>query len=177
MNKTIDIRETRSEDLPALERLYRVAFPDEDLLPLVRALLAGDQDVLSLAAVAGEVIVGHVAFTRCTIGEDGPRAALLGPLAVAPDRQRRGIARALVAAGHDRLAGEGIGHVFVLGDPAFYNRLGFTREDAVEPPYALPDEWDGAWQSLRLGMRDAAPPPAGGLMLPAVWLRPELWGP
>ena len=175
MNQPIDTRETGSEDLPALERLYRHTFPDEDLLPLVRDLLAGDQDVLSLAAIEGAAIVGHVAFTRCMIGADGLRAALLGPLAVAPDHQRQGIARAIVAAGHDRLAREGIGHVFVLGDPAFYSRLGFTREDAVNPPYALPDEWDGAWQSL--GLLDGPPPPAGDLTLPAVWMRPELWGP
>ena len=175
MTAKIEIRETTPDEIPALERLYRATFPEEDLVALVRDLVHAGPDVLSLAAVADGAIVGHVAFTRCAIGESGTRAALLAPLAVAPDRQRRGLGRALVNAGFDRLAEEGILNVFVLGDPAYYSRLGFTREDAVLPPYALPPEWDGAWQSVRL--RGAANAPPGSLNLPGVWLRPELWLP
>jgi putative acetyltransferase len=175
MTAESEIRKTTPGDIPALERLYRATFPDEDLVVLVRELVSGAGDVLSLAAVADGAIAGHVAFTRCTIGESGTRAALLAPLAVAPDRQRQGLGRALVIAGFDRLSEESIPYVFVLGDPAYYSRLGFTREDAVMPPYALPPEWDGAWQSVRL--RGATSPPPGSLDLPPVWLRPELWLP
>jgi putative acetyltransferase len=170
-----EIRETTPGDTSALERLYRATFPDEDLVALVRELVGGAGDVLTLAAVTDGTIAGHVAFTRCTIGESGTRAALLAPLAVAPDRQRQGLGRALVAAGFDHLSEESILYVFVLGDPACYSRLGFTREDAVMPPYALPPDWDGAWQST--GLRGAASPPPGSLDLPPVWLRPELWLP
>jgi putative acetyltransferase len=175
MTAETEIRETTPDEIPALERLYRATFPEEDLVALVGDLMSAGPDVLSLAAVADGAIVGHVAFTRCTIGESGTRAALLAPLAVTPDRQRQGLGRALVNAGFDCLAEERILYVFVLGDPAYYSRLGFTREDAVMPPYALPPEWDGAWQSARL--RGAARPPPGSLDLPPVWLRPELWLP
>ena len=175
MTAESEIRKTTPGDIPALERLYRATFPDEDLVVLVRELVSGAGDVLSLAAVADGAIAGHVAFTRCTIGESGTRAALLAPLAVAPDRQRQGLGRALVIAGFDRLSEESIPYVFVLGDPAYYSRLGFTREDAVMPPYALPPEWDGAWQSRILG--DEAVPLTGRLSVPPQWLQPALWAP
>lgn len=175
MTGTVEIRETDAGDLPALERLYRDAFPEEDLVALVRDLLGGNVSVLSLAAFSKGAIVGHVAFTRCTAGADAVFVALLGPLAVAPDRQRQGIGRALVATGHDRLAAVGVAHVYVLGDPAYYSRLGFVREDNVRPPYELPEEWDGAWQSARF--RDTTPAPEGTIDLPLVWLRRELWSP
>ena len=50
-------------------------------------------------------------------------------------------------------------HVYVLGDPAYYGRSGFIPEPAIAPPYALPEEWRDAWQSLSLG--DAPQPPTG----------------
>ena len=68
-----------------------------------------------------------------------------------------------------------IGHVYVLGDPNYYGRSGFLAEIEVSPPYPLPAEWDGAWQSIRLG--DAEPPPEGTLQAPAPWTKPELWLP
>jgi len=37
----MNIRETDSDDLPLIETLYPVAFPGEDLLPVVRQLLNG----------------------------------------------------------------------------------------------------------------------------------------
>jgi hypothetical protein len=43
-----------------------------------------------------------------------------------------------------------VGKVLVLGDPAYYGRFGFAKETAIQPPYPLPEAWDGAWQSLVL---------------------------
>ncbi|WP_339763998.1 hypothetical protein [uncultured Hoeflea sp.] len=56
----IKIRQSLDTDMPAIERLYPAAFPDEDLLPLVRHLLTGEPDILSLVAEAGQSIAGHV---------------------------------------------------------------------------------------------------------------------
>ena len=97
-----------------------------------------------------ESVVGHVIFTRCGIGEGSNDAALLAPLAVAPDRQRQGIGSAIVQAGLQRLPTIGVDQVYVLGDPAYYGRLGFRPEVGVTPPYPLPAEWQEAWQSINL---------------------------
>ncbi|WP_421851862.1 GNAT family N-acetyltransferase [Oricola sp.] len=173
MNATFKIRDSQAGDIEALDRLYPDAFPEEDLVPLVHALLAGDQPVLSLVATSGGEVVGHVVFTRCAVPECGGRAALLGPLAVAPARQKAGIGSALIRAGHEKLAAEDVTQVLVLGDPAYYSRHGFAPERAVAPPYPLPDEWDGAWQSLALG---GGPALEGTLDVPASWRHPEYWG-
>ena len=52
----------------------------------------------------------------------------LAPVAVLPDRQRKGTARALIGAGHLRLKTLGEKIVFVLGDPDYYKRFGFSHE-------------------------------------------------
>lgn len=171
----IEIRNSRADDLPAIERLYPRAFPDEDLLPLVRQLLTEEPGILSLVAEAGDAAAGHILFTLCAITGSDARAALLAPLAVAPEWQRKGIGSALIREGLDRLGQAGVAHVYVLGDPAFYGRSGFRMETGVAPPYPLPEEYREAWQSLGLG--GATPLGRGELLLPEVWMQPALWGP
>lgn len=173
--ESIEIRETVPGDLALIEAVYRDAFPDEDLLPLVRALLQEAQVALSLAGLIGSTLVGHVIFTRCGIAGSSDKVALLGPLAVDPARQRQGIGSAIVRAGLQRLEDAGVSHVYVLGDPAYYGRLGFVPETVVAAPYPLPAEWSGAWQSISL--RGAEPPCRGKLSVPKPWLEPALWAP
>ena len=102
-------------------------------------------------------------------------AALLGPLAVSPAWQRQGIGSAIVRAGLRRLADADVNRLYVLGDPAYYGRLGFLPEFLVEPPFPLPAEWDGAWQSQNVG--EPTTPCAGKLSVPPPWLKPALWAP
>ncbi|MEM8817450.1 MAG: N-acetyltransferase [Pseudomonadota bacterium] len=175
MTEKLEIRESRPDDLAALESLYPQAFPDEDLLPVVRDLLPDTTVTLSLVATMGAQITGHVIFTKCGVTGSSVNAALLGPLAVAPARQRQGVGTAIVRDGLRRLQEAKVSLVCVLGDPAYYGRLGFLRESSVEPPYPLPDEWDGAWQSRRLC--EIAKPCTGRLSVPSQWLEPALWAP
>lgn len=170
-----EIRESTQADLAAIESLYPKAFPDEDLLPLVRDLLQDPAVALSLVGVIDAHIAGHAIFTLCGVDGSDAKAALLGPLAVEPTRQRQGIGGSLVQAGLQRLADEGADVVCVLGDPAYYSRLGFSPDDLVEPPFALPPEWQTAWQSQYLN--DATPPCSGKLAAPPQWLKPALWAP
>ena len=48
MISKLEIRESRHSDAIGIEQLYVDAFPDEDLLPLVRELLDLRQSVISL---------------------------------------------------------------------------------------------------------------------------------
>jgi putative acetyltransferase len=169
------IRESGTDDLAAIESIYPEAFPDEDLLPVVRDLLNDTGVATSLVATIDTQIVGHVIFTRCAVVGNSAEVSLLGPLAVAPAWQRQGIGSAVVQTGLRRLEESGVSLVLVLGDPAYYGRLGFLPESAVEPPYRLPPEWDGAWQSQSLGQ--PATPCVGKLSVPAQWRQPLLWAP
>jgi putative acetyltransferase len=172
-----EIRTTIPGDQPDLNALYRAAFPDEDLLPLVDRLIADEPGILSLAATIGDQLVGHILFTPCGVGDgEGERhAALLGPLAVAPSRQRRGVGSALVRDGFNRLRQTALRRVLVLGDPNYYRRFGFLAEKSIVPPYDLPADWSEAWQSVKL--EDGMETPAGILRPPAAWLSPSLWAP
>jgi putative acetyltransferase len=172
---SIEIRESLPNDVTAIETLYPDAFPDEDLLPLVRELLREGSSVVSLVGIADKTLVGHVVFTTCSIVGDSDKVALLGPLAVAPNWQRQGIGNAIVRAGLRRVENAGTNQVYVLGDPAYYGRFGFKPDDSVTPPYPLPDEWRGAWQSLSL--HGNKPPLCGKLSVPQPWRRQALWAP
>lgn len=170
-----EIRTSRVPDPSALSALYHAGFPDEDLLPLVRRLLHEDATVLSLVATCDGSLAGHVLFTACGIEGCDDRAALLGPLVVAPKRQRQGIGQALVRTGLGLLWQAGPTLVCVLGDPAYYGRLGFAAETAVAPPCPLPPAWRPAWQSRR--SRGDEPPRSGRLLVPGPWRDPALWTP
>lgn len=169
---SVEIRAGRAGDLAALEALYAAAFPDEDLVPLIRRLAAAPEAVC-LVAVRDGTVVGHVAFSRCGLAGAELQLALLGPLAVAPAEQGRGIGAALVRAGLAKMRAEGAVRALVYGDPGYYGRLGFVEERGVMPPYPIRPEWRTGWQSVPLALPDAAP--RGRLLVPQPWRRPELW--
>ena len=175
MLSEFEIREIAEADISGIESLYPQAFPDEDLVPLVRDLLSDPDVAISLVGTVGSQIAGHAIFTKCCILENGIKAALLGPLAVAPAWQSQGIGSAIVRAGLSRLKDEGVNLVLVLGDPAYYSRFGFAPETPVQPPYPLPDEWQGAWQSLYLDGKKLSR--SGKLAVPPQWQKRALWAP
>lgn len=170
-----DLRETTSDDMSALEALYRSAFPQENLIPLVRRLLDDMGNVLSLAAIRDGHIFGHIAFTNCEISPSGDGIALLGSLAVAPAAQNQGIGRRLVHGGLERLASMGCRQVQVLGDPDYYRRFGFEQDDHVTPPYDLPEAWHRAWQSVLLTRNGGRV--KGRLSVLSAWQEKSLWLP
>jgi ribosomal protein S18 acetylase RimI-like enzyme len=107
---TIQIRTASLADAPTLLELWRAAdavpsVTDDE--PSVRRLLERDPEAL-LLAVEGDRIVGTL-----IVGWDGWRGNM-ARLAVLPDRQRRGIASALVAAAKARLAALGARRVTAL---------------------------------------------------------------
>jgi putative acetyltransferase len=163
------LRKATADGLPALLALYTLAFPDEDLRPLLYRLFA-TPGVVSLVAVSGETLLAHLAMTPCKPAG----VLLLGPVAVAPGHQRQGLGRRIILAGCARMAARGAVQMQVLGDPAFYGRLGFQPDRALAPPYTLPPEWAEAWQMLRL---IDAPALTGTMQVPPAWDDPALWRP
>ena len=173
MSNGVEIREGLPTDREALETLYSAAFPDEDLVPLLRELLNEADNVVSLVARCDGEIVGHIAFTLCRIAGREEIVHLLGPLAVSPKFQRQGIGGALIQEGLNRLTRQSAAQVNVLGDPAYYSRFGFEPDRNVSPPYELPPEWIPAWRSIRL--RDGNPYLSGELVVPTPWRKQLLW--
>ena len=89
---------------------------------------------LSLVAEAEGEIVGHAAFSPVTIDGDECRWFGLGPVAVLPERQGRGVGSALIGRGLDRLRAAGAHGCVVLGDPGFYGRFGFVADARLVYP-------------------------------------------
>ncbi|MCB1400425.1 MAG: N-acetyltransferase [Rhodobacteraceae bacterium] len=90
---------------------------------IVAALRAADALTLSLVAQGEGRILGHVAASSAEVGGEAGWA-LIGPLAVLPDRQRQGVGSALMRAALGQLRGAFRG-VVLVGDPAYYGRFGF----------------------------------------------------
>lgn len=172
MTSPVPVRQTGPADQAAIEALYPDAFPDEDLLRLVRALLARSSDVLSLVATNDDALVGHAVFTRCRLVGTDTQPWLLGPLGVVSAHQGRGVGTALVRDGHARLQALGATHVLVFGDTNYYGRFGFQPRSRVAPPHPIPEKWQAAWQELAFG---GAAPLEGVLQTPEPWQDRALW--
>lgn len=124
----LTIRAERAADIPWIRAVNERAFGQPDEAALVDAVRARGERSISLVAVDGERLAGHIFFTPVTIhGRDRMcEAAGLAPLAVDPDYQRRGIGSRLVVRGLDRCRESGYRLAVVLGHPTYYPRFGFV---------------------------------------------------
>ncbi len=147
----LEIRTQTAGDGPAIRHLLLEAFDTALEADLVERLQEDGDCVLSLVAADGGRVVGHIVFSRMSAPFP---AAGLAPVAVAASHRRQGIASRLIDAGIAELQRRGIHGVFVLGDPAFYGRFGFSKQAAENYacPYAGP-----YFMLLRLGGKTELP--------------------
>lgn len=120
----VEIRDERPGDEAAVRAVVTAAFGRDAEAMLVDEVRDLGVGLCALVAVDQGRIVGHVLFTPATVGTRD--AALLGPLAVAPDRQGEGVGGALVRAGLARMAERGVTAVVLVGSPGYYARFGFV---------------------------------------------------
>lgn len=106
---------------------------------IVNALRAAGALSLSLVAKVDGRVAGHLAFSPVTIGDGSPRWYGLGPVAVLPAFQGRGIGSALIRDGLARLKALGAAGCVVLGEPAYYTRFGFAATPAMTYPGVPPE--------------------------------------
>ena len=122
----VHIRVESAADIDGIYAVNAAAFETDAEARLVNGLRqSGTDPFISLVAAQDGHVVGHILFTPVEIGEW--RAVALGPMAVAPASQRRGIGSMLVLAGLKACAEAGEQVVCVLGHPEYYPRFGFRR--------------------------------------------------
>lgn len=107
---------------------------------IVEALRAAGALEISLVAEVDGQGVGHIAFSKASVGEASEGWYLLGPVAVLPERQGQGIGRELIETGLAELRSRGAAGCVLVGDPAFYQRFGFSHTEGLTC-HGVPDEY------------------------------------
>lgn len=151
------IRDERPEDERAITALVGAAFLDaahsDGTEAAIIERLREDGDLtLSLVAEAGSLL-GHVAFSPVALSDGTPDWYGLGPVAVLPGCQGKGIGAVLIRSGLGRLRTMNAQGCVVLGEPAYYGRFGFRHD----PRLAFPGPPPEYFQRLMF----AGDPPAG----------------
>lgn len=142
--ENVTVRRETDADIPAIEEIITSAFAgvehsDQSEADIVRKLRDADALSVSLVAVVDGQIVGHVAVSPVTI-EDGTGGWFgIGPIAVEPDVQGKGIGSLLMVWALAALDRGDAGGVVVLGDPAFYQRFGFVQTELLTYPGPPPE--------------------------------------
>jgi putative acetyltransferase len=106
---------------------------------IVERLRASGMLATSLVADSDSEIVGQAAFSRVSVSDGSSGWYGLGPVAVAPHRQREGIGSALIEAGLAELRQLGAAGCVVLGEPSYYSRFGFAHDPALTYPGPPPE--------------------------------------
>lgn len=140
----MEIRPETISDASAISALIEASFAAADHsdgteAAIVERLRDADALTVSLVAVEDSEIVGHAALSRITVDGDDPRWLGLGPVAVRPDRQGRGIGDALIREALERAVKLGARGCVVLGEPAFYGRFGFRSCPQLRYPGPPPE--------------------------------------
>lgn len=154
----ITLRSEQTADIDTIAHLTEVAFLTEPHSNhteqfIIKALRRARQLTVSLVALDGEEIVGHVAISPVTLSSGATDWYGLGPISVWPRCQGQGIGHQLMHAALaelQRLGGQGC---VLVGNPAFYQRFGFRPC----PDLVLP----GIPQQYFMALAFAADLPAG----------------
>lgn len=132
-----EVRDERPGDIAAIHALHKRAFEQEQEANIVDALRRNGAARLSLVAVIGGQVVGHIMYSPITI--DGKvEGAALGPMAVLPEHRSKGVGSQLVRAGNERLKSEGCPYIIVLGHADYYPRFGFKPAST----FGVTSEWE-----------------------------------
>ncbi len=155
----MEIRQEQADDYNTVFHVITEAFShaehsdgnEQELVTLLRDTPSFIPE-LSLVAEENGKIVGHILFTKITIGETIGLA--LAPLSVLPSYQRRGIGLALICEGHRIARQLGYHYSIVLGSPAYYSRAGYLPASlyGIKAPFEVQDEYYMAFK-----LQDHAP--------------------
>jgi putative acetyltransferase len=147
LDMDIVIRNEIKSDIKAISEITKAAF---NTLPIsnhteqfiINALRDANALTISLVAVAGKKVVGHIAFSPVTISDGSLGWYGLGPISVLPELQKQGIGKSLMREGLSSLKSLGAKGCVLVGDPGYYERFGFRSPpdlviDGVPQNYVL----------------------------------------
>lgn len=145
MHQNLILRQETTADFPKIFEVNHFAFEQDGEARLVDALRRNEDafvPALSIVAILGSEIVGHILFTKIQIieGETETESLALAPMAVLPEHQNHGIGEQLVQYGLDTAKELGFKSVIVLGHEHYYPRFGFVPTTLwnIRAPFDVP---------------------------------------
>jgi predicted N-acetyltransferase YhbS len=147
----ITIRQELEDDYKQTEEVVKFAFLNEAFSDktehkLVSRIRKSDAFIpeLSLVAVDGEEIIGHILLSKITIVDNNTdvESLALAPVSVLPAYQSKGIGSKLIAAALNKSAELGFKSVIVLGHKDYYPKFGFKPASLwnIKAPFDVPDD-------------------------------------
>jgi putative acetyltransferase len=152
----VSIRLEAPGDEPGVRHVELSAFPgpeEADIVDRIRREAPAGWHSLVAVDAAG-VIVGHLLLSPCPVTDDnGSQIAevlAIGPVAVLPEVQFRGVGSRLMSAAVGLAIARAAPAIVLLGHPTYYSRFGFVpaRGLGLEPP--APAWPDAVWMARRL---------------------------
>ena len=122
------ITDEKPADGHLIEGVIARAFGPGRLAKAAERLREGSAPVMAFIAWQARTAIGGVRLWPISIG--GAPALLLGPIAVESDHRGAGIGTALVARACEAATAAGHDLVLLVGDEAYFGRLGFSAAPA-----------------------------------------------
>ena len=136
----ISFRLEKAGDADKIYNLTRKTYGRLGEATLVEDLCRDGDALVSFVAVKDDELVGHILISDAPVVDNLNllRAAALAPLTVSAAYEGQGIGGGLVMHGLRQCRKLRVQVVFVLGDPGYYERFGFSAELAAPftSPYA-----------------------------------------
>lgn len=140
------LRTETEHDVDAIDDVVDRAFASTAESRLVHAIRASEGYIpeLTIVAIAGDRVVGHVMVSRAELedvdaGGARYRITTLAPLAVHPEFQAQGIGSALMRDVVQRADALGVALIVLEGSPLYYPRFGFRHSVPLGITMQLPD--------------------------------------
>lgn len=136
MSDGLSVRDERVGDHAAIRDLTAAAFAasrygDNGEAGIIETLRAAGALTLSLVAERGGRLCGQVTVSPVEVGAAVTGWYGIGPVAVTPAAQGRGIGAALMRAAVGRLEEMRAAGCVLVGDPGYYGRFGFFADGRV----------------------------------------------
>ena len=124
----IIIRNEEPRDFAQVRSVLKAAFPTEAESELVDRLRTNGKAIISLVAVCGDDVLGHILFSS---------------VSTSPPGDAKGIGSALIRTGLDLAQELRFDYCVVFGDPNYYERFGFdTASDfGLRNEYGVDEEF------------------------------------
>lgn len=150
----ISIRKEEENDYKITEQLVEAAFAsaqlsDQDEHHLVSRIRKSDAFIPDLSLVAVNEVKnerwGHILLSKIFIDCDNGQnieSLALAPVSVLPDKQNKGIGKALINTALKKARELGFKSVIVLGYPDYYVKFGFKQSSIwnIRAPFEVPEE-------------------------------------